>query len=182
MSISRQLYNVGEDTFKNYFKLQIVSPEKISAKWEEEFSIRVNDVAVPAQTSQLYEVPFLTHKILKKKSTITNPSEFTFNIRVDKEWKVYQAFLEWKKNTENNTTGKLGEDTATTNFRTDILITPIQKSVTSGIDQNAGSFTFKQCLIKEVGGVGFDYASNDPVSVQITILFLDFIPTVGLNL
>lgn len=178
MSISRQLFNVGEDAFKNHFKLNIIAPEKISSSWKGDFSIRVNDLTIPSQGGDVYEVPFLTHKIVRKKSTISNPTEVSFNIRVDENWQVYKALLEWKQKTENNTTGKLGVDTKASNFRTDILVSPIRKSDLGG-EKDRGEFTFKQCLIKEIGEVGFDYATSGPITVQATLIFLDLIPTVG---
>jgi len=162
------IYNMGDDAFANLFNISIppiAFIDQLTAT-----IIRVQNFTIPASGANTYEVHYKTHKITKPGGKVDVPNEFTFDIRVDRYWLVYKGFVAWKNAVANTNTGSIGNDNILDNNRVPITVWAVDAS--GDPIPNVGSWTFKGCFCQNVGDVGFDYTSGDPITVTITMGFL----------
>jgi hypothetical protein len=159
------LYQMGDDALANLFDISIdpiAYIDNVSS-----VLVRVQNLTIPASGANTYEVNYKTLTITKPGGKVDKPSEFSFDIRVDRNWAVYKGFVAWKNAIANSDTGNIGDDSPGNNNRINITAWAVQPN--GDPIPNFGSWYFKGAWPSNIGDVGFDYASGDPLTVTITM-------------
>ncbi len=163
-----QIYNMGDDAFTNLFNISIAPIAFIDNLTST--ILRVQNITIPATGANTYEVHYKTQMITKPSGKVDSPNEFTFDFRVDRNWAVYKGFVAWKNAVANTFTGSISSDSALDNVRIPITVWAVNAN--GDPIPTLGSWTFKGCFCQNVGDVGFDYTSGDPITVTVTMGFL----------
>ncbi len=167
MSISN-IYRAGDDALANLFDMSIGTIPFITSFAD--LTVRIQNFTIPTTGVSTYEVNYKTQKLTKPGGKIEAPNEFSFDIRVDRNWLVYKGLIAWKNAVANSYTGDIGPDNLLSNNRVPITvwaITPENLAIPS-----FGKWTFKGCFPVSIGDIGFDYSSGDPITVSVTMGFL----------
>lgn len=163
------IYAMGDDAFSNLFDV-VISPISFLASGLSSTVLRVQNFTIPGTGTETYEVHYKTQKITKPSGKINHPNEFTFDIRVDRNWTVYRGLVLWKNAVANNIAGTVGPDNIASNARVPISVQAVDAS---GLPiPGLGAWTFKGCFCQNVGDVGFDYTSGDPITITVTMGYL----------
>jgi len=162
------VYNMGDDAFSNLFDISL---EPISYIPDVGSTLlRVQNFTIPGTGTDTYEVHHKTQRITKPSGKQNDPKEFSFDIRVDRNWVVYRGLILWKNAVSNQVSGAVGADNPLSNNRANISVWAVTPT---GIPiPGLGSWTFKGCFPQNVGDVSFDYTSGDPITVNVTMGFL----------
>jgi len=133
-------------------------------------SLRVVSVSIPEQSISEYDVNYKSRKITKFGGKITTPNEFSFTLRVDKNWKAYNALKKWHNFMANNDSGTLSSDyqLGVSTYRRDIVVRTIDTSDTA----TGGYWKFVACAPKMVPSVDLNYDSGDAIIVTINMNFI----------
>lgn len=159
------IQNLGDDALANLFEIAI-SPISFIDDLNSTL-LRVQNFTIPATGAETYDVHYKTQKMTKIGGKVDAPNEFTFNIRVDRNWLIYKSFIAWKNAVANPTTGVIMTDGAANPFRV-----PISAWATDGDGNKISSFgqwSFNGCFCKNVSEVSFDYSNGEPVVSTITM-------------
>jgi hypothetical protein len=164
-----RIYALGDDAFTNLFEMSFVPIPVLSEL--ENMLLRVQNVTIPGVTTGEYEVHYKTQRVTKPNGKLEDPKEFTFDVRVDRNYLVYKMFVTWRNSIQNIASGSVGTDTLASNNRTDVTVWAVDPS---GVPiPNFGSWTFKGAWCKGVGDVSFDYTSGDPITTTITMGYMN---------
>lgn len=161
------VYSMGDDAFQNLFDLQFGSVAIPGLTDLNTLALRVQNLTIPSSSAGEYEVHYKTQRITKPNGKIESPQEFSFDIRVDRNFLVYKAFLIWKNRVANGYTGEIGEDNLLVNNRVDITVRPVSpnNNPLPGINQ----WTFVGCYVHTLGDIPFDYTAGEPLIVNVTM-------------
>lgn len=160
------IYNMGDDAFANLYEMSFAPVPFLGGELQN-IILRVQNFTIPEITQDTYEVPYKTLSIDKPNGKANNIREFSFDIRVDRLYAVYKAFISWRNAIANPVSGSIGPDNSLNNNRTDVTVWAVDPS---GVPiPNFGNWTFKGAWCKGVGSVNFDNASGDPIVTTITM-------------
>lgn len=159
-----QIFELGDDALANLWDMSIGNisfiPNVTSTV------LRVQNLTIPATGANTYEVHYKTQVFTKPSGKVDAPNEFSFDFRVDRNWLIYKGFVAWKNAVANSSSGVIGPDE---------LRVPITVWAVSGDGakpSGLGQWTFDKCFVSNIGDVGFDYTSGDPITVTVTMNFL----------
>jgi len=162
-----KIYNAGDDALSNLFNMSIDPIPYIDI---EPTLVRVQSVTIPATGVETYEVPYKGVSIVKPGGKVDVPKEFSFDLRVDRNWWIYKGLVAWKNAVGDSASGVIGPDGPANNNRANITVwavTPNDDAI-----PDFGAWRFKGCFVQNVGDIGFDYSSGDPIVVTITMSYL----------
>ena len=159
------IFKMGDDALANLFEMSFLPIPVLSSIQNQ--LIRIQNITIPGITIDTYDVHYKTQMIQKPNGKINDPKEFTFDIRVDRYYLVYKAFVAWRNLIQNPKTGKVALDQPLMNNRTNITVKALNADGTSlaGFEK----WTFVGCWCKGVGDIAFDYTSGDPLTLTITM-------------
>jgi len=163
-----KIYQMGDDALSNLFDVSIEPIAFIDDITST--LLRIQNFTVPATGTSTYEVHHKTQKITKPSGKIEAPNEFSFDLRVDRNWLVYKGLVAWKNKVANSYTGVIAPDNVLSNNRVNMTVwavTPENIPI-----PGFGSWNFKGCFPMTVGDISFDYSSGDPIIVNVTFGFL----------
>lgn len=172
MGVLDTAFGVGDDALAYEFEISI-GPLTLFAD-PTGIIFRATTVEIPEVSVGEYEFDYKSEKIVKPNGKITTPKEFSIEFRIDKYWKVYQAFKLWNNAIVNPDTGGVATDS---NNGNSLIRTPI--TITTGTTNLDGNFipttqiwAFTGCWPKRVGGFSMDNNSGEPLLTSITFGFL----------
>jgi len=165
MSIE-QLYDLGDDALQNLFEMTIAPTQYLSELAPT--LLRVQNLTIPASGANKYEVHYKTVMIEKIGGKPDSPKEFTFDIRIDRNYLVYKGLVAWKNAVSNTKTGVMMPDTG--GLRVPITVYPVtpEGDKITGF----GEWLFEGCCPTNISDIGYDYSSGDPITVTVTMSFL----------
>ena len=163
MSVEK-IYNLGDDALANLFDISISPISYINDLGST--LLRVQNLTIPSVALETYEVPFKTQTIERISGKIPSVKEFSFDIRVDRYWTVYKGLIAWKNAIANPITGVLADDNVTSNLRVNITSWAVQPD--GSPVPSFGRWRFVGSWCKQVGDVGFDFTSGDPIIISVT--------------
>lgn len=161
-----RIYQMGDDALANLFEMAI-DPIPYLSDVLDMTLVRVQNVTIPASGANTYEVNYKGISITKPGGIVDKPSEFTFDLRVDRNWTIYRGLLQWKNAIADSYSGIIGPDGPTNNNRANVTIWAIQPN--GEAIPEFGEWRFKGCFVQNVGDIGFDYSSGDPITVTVTM-------------
>lgn len=136
--------------------------------------MRVTTCEIPAKTLGEYEYDYKSEKIVKPNGKNATAKEFSIEMRVDKYYALYKAFVLWNSAIMNPVTGGSSMDSVN---GVSLLRIPI--TVTTGTYDVLGNFiptlqawVFRGCWPKEVGGFQLDNQSGDPLLCTVRFGYL----------
>jgi hypothetical protein len=173
MSIEK-LYNMGDDALTNLFDISIDPISFIDDLAST--LVRVQNLTIPATGANVYEVHYKTQMITKPGGKVDAPNEFTFDFRVDRNWLIYKGFVAWKNAVANSYTGAIGPDSVSDNYRVNLTAWAVAPD--GSVIPNFERWRFVGCFCQNVGDIGFDYTTGDPLILTVTMGFLALDDTV----
>lgn len=170
-----KLRSVGDDALANEFDINW--PSGIPGfGFLDALSIRTQTVNIPNQTVGTYEVWYKSRKLEKRSNQNQTPTEFTFTLRIDKNYLMYAGLSAYMNTYNNQIADTTLPDILVGGF--DIARFPM---IVQNIDVNgfptATGFTFLGCFIKDIGTIAYDQTSGEPLTVDITVSYYRMIPT-----
>ena len=179
------MYSAGLDALANLFEV-LMTTEKVSAFFttdtEPELTFRIQDFEVPASEAGTYSVHYGPWEFDKPNGKVNPNRTITLNVRIDKNFELYQSFTNWKNAIQNEYTGVLNN---VNNYTETLQVFPIRATgtdtyVAETVGQGA---VFERCWVSSVGAISFDQSSGEPLIVPITFNYLrvnkDFNKTLG---
>lgn len=164
------IYAMGDDAHQNLFQISFNNIAPFFPQSPETILTRIQNFTIPGTGSDTYEVHYLTQVIEKPSTKINYTKEFSFDIRVDQNWLVYNGFKLWKNAVANSYTGIIGQDNIASNNRTDVTVWPLYPDGTSIPGFN--HWAFKGAYVKTLGDVTFDMTVGEPIITNVTFGFL----------
>lgn len=169
------VFNLGEDAFANLFEISFTPPNGIvNQVGAGEMQIaRIKGFEIPDTGVETYEVNYKTQSFTRVTAKVDAPNEFTFDIRIDRNYLMYKTFVNWKNSVINTETGQMGEDTSLdSGLRTTVSVWPVQANNTGQKNSDAMQWKFIGCICTNVSGISFDHDSGDPLEATITMNFV----------
>ena len=160
------IQNLGDDALANLFQISIGTIGFLDT-YLDSTVLRVQNFNVPGTGANTYEVHYKTQKMTKVGGKINAPNEFSFDFRVDRNWKLYAGFTAWKNAVANSSTGVIMADGIDNTYRVPVSAWATGSDGTTISDFNG--WLFKGCFVQNVGDIGFDYSNGDPIIVSITM-------------
>ena len=170
------VFNLGEDAFSNLFDLvisRVPSAVPVPAGFDlEREKPRITNFSVPSSGWESYEIDYKTESFSRVSAKVDLSKEITFDIRVDRNYKMYKFFVNWKNAVLNSYTGAMGTDDSMDNgLRTSMSVWAIEAGA-EGTPIPGTTWKFEGVICKSVPEISFDYGSSDPITVSITLEFL----------
>ena len=176
MSGIDQLYRAGDDALQNLFEINISPISFITGI--DFLKVRVLDFAIGDTAISTYTSEYKTQTMEKFGGKIETATDFSFNIRLDKYWVLYESFRTWLNYIGDSNTGLMAEDvgviSGTSSIRTDISVWPVD----SGDNRTGIGWKFIGAAPKSLSGVSFDHGSGDPIEVEVSWLSLKQVPNI----
>jgi len=162
--------NLGDDALQNLFDI-IFPPFPGLITGPDPIRFRITNLSIPATGNTPYEVHYKTQMFTKPSGKVSMPNEFTFTFRVDKFWRIYTSFKNWKNIVADTRTGVLAEDVGIGIAGSIRVPVTVIASDSNGVP-TGGKWLFEGCYVQELGEVGFDYTAGDPITVDVTMAFM----------
>lgn len=174
------VHDLGLDALSNLFVVYFDGLSNLAGGYfssitDDELMFRIQDFPIPASGVNTYEINWWSQTFERPGGKIDAPRELSLNIRIDQNWKIYTAFMNWKQGIANMYNGNLGD--VTNNNTATLIASPVVSDGTIGDDLTG--FKFEHVWPKNIGEVSFDHSSGDPIVVPITFGFLRIDPTVS---
>lgn len=168
MSAIEKLYGLGDDALANLFEISIGPNDFIGD--QEATVARVQNFDIPSSGAAKYENHYKNVSIEKVSGKPEITKEFSFTLRVDRNYLIYKGLVAWKNYVINTKTGIAAPDTPSDNPRATIDVWP----VTPEGDKipGFGAWKFEGAMVTTVDTLSFDYTSGDPLTVSVTFSFL----------
>ncbi|MFW6225378.1 MAG: hypothetical protein ACOC3V_00300 [bacterium] len=163
MSVDK-IYEMGDDALQNLFDISIDQLSYINDIGST--ILRVQNLTIPGSGANTYEVHHKGSMITKPGGKVDAPKEFSFDFRVDRNWLVYKGLVLWKNAIANSITGIVSNDELGDNNRINLTAWAVQPD--GDAIPNFGKWLFKGAWISNIGDVGFDYTTGDPIVVTAT--------------
>lgn len=163
-----RLYNLGDDALANLFEI-VIGPTPFIDDTDSTVA-RIQNFDIPASGATKYENHYKNVSIEKVSGKPEITKEFSFTLRVDRDYTIYKGLVAWKNYVINTKTGISAPDTPGDNPRTTFDVWPI----TPDGDKipNFGAWHFEGGMVTNVDSLSFDYTIGDPLTVSVTISFL----------
>lgn len=181
------LINSGMDAFANLYDVYVMTPEGLTDDYDgSKFSIRATDFTPPELTFGTTSVDYKIIQITRPNSTIDGERKFQITFRMDANYALYKALLNWKKKFVDPTGegsmnfGSLsGGDTTNELVDADygtVYVDAYKASTNSGAIAPATSYgavrwTFSHVLCTKVGTPTFTRDGSDAVMVTAEFIF-----------
>jgi hypothetical protein len=109
------VYNLGMDALKSMFYLQWDPSFSFFAEQvltQDELMIRVPSISIPEDGMSTYQINHLAHVFDRPGGKIEMNKNISLTMRVDQNFRIYQAFKNWKDSILNSQTGVIGDITS----------------------------------------------------------------------
>lgn len=169
MALIDQIALLGDDALSNLFDL-IIPPFPGAIDFTQT-RFRVTNLTIPATGNSPYEVHFKTQMMTKPSGKVVMPNEFSFEFRVDRFWNIYAGFKNWKNIVLDTRTGFMTPDVGVGVSGTIRVPITVIATDPQGVP-TGGRWIFEGCYVQEIGDIGFDYTSGDPINVSVTMAFM----------
>ena len=161
------IFLLGDDQLANQF--QLVFPEGIPGGGDSQAICMRMDQSFdpPEKTIGTYEIIYRGLKIPKTNMLDDTSKELTFDVRVDQNWKVFDAANNWFRNCYDPVNGIALPDSMT---RTTLLVQSLD-----GNNAVKKTFRFKGVKLKALKVQTFDNSSGDPLRMTMSFIYQDMI-------
>ncbi len=170
------------DAMLNLFEVTFVDAATLLAGFipsgfvfnEDDFRFRIQDVTLPDLSLNTYQVDFLTRTYDKPSSKITANNEFTFNFRVDKQYKFYQFLVNWFNGLHNLGSGMVStlEGKVCTVQVSPVTTLPGSTAGAATTEPQINGWFFHECFVKNIAGINFAHNAGDPAVISVTMGFM----------
>ena len=174
----KNLIASGADAMKNLYYLEFQGGiiEDIS----QTLKVRCADFKPPTATHNVHKVSYLTVDADMPTADISIDKTLTFSFRLDENYTVYKYLLAQQGTTFNGNTGwamnRVPDYNDTSNGLT-IKAYIYDRTLGDDIDDEdnyRNMYTFKYCYITSISGLQYNYDSNTPMKLSVTVKFFDF--------
>ncbi|MBD3216533.1 MAG: hypothetical protein GF311_28220 [Candidatus Lokiarchaeota archaeon] len=166
-----EVYETGDDALGIHFDFDIAS---FGLFQPGNIKFRTTTFNVPGITLGTYTIDFKGQHFEKPNYNDDTSKEFSFTLRLDKQYEVYRKFAFWLYSIKNISTGANSVDKPVVGPSK--LRTPeITVVATDGNAPNPTVFQtwrFTQCFPKSISDVSFDNTGTDPITLDITMSYL----------
>lgn len=164
-----KLYSLGDDALANLFEISI-GPNPFLDDVDATIA-RIQNFDTPSSGANKYENHYKSVSIEKVSGKPSITKEFSFTIRVDRNYTIYKGLVAWKNYIVNTKTGVAAPDTPQNNQRAPVDVWPLtpEGDKVSGV----GKWHFEGAMVTSVDSLSFDYTSGDPLTVSVTFSFLN---------
>lgn len=166
------VYALGDDALSNQWDMYLPAfPGAIDAN---STALRITSLEIPAIGVGTYTIDYKTQKLTKPNGKNASPNEFTFTFRIDKYWKTYEGFENWKAIILSDDSGIMTPDVnvgSTSLIRADIDVVPVD---TNNAETKKG-WKFTGCWISNLAGFTLDQM-GEPLTAQVTMQYIKKIP------
>ncbi len=164
MSIGYNIFQAGEDAFKNLFVVSIENPNLFNEVFQKRGSviIRATSFNIPSKEIDKYEIWTPYGKFYRSSKTDVSEKYTSFSFRIDKNWVSYNQLLTYFEYFSNKTNL---DDSTTSNGRFIISVHALPDG-----DENKFSrlsWIFNDCFIYSLSEIDLSYSVNEPVEITI---------------
>jgi len=158
------IYTLADDALQNLFEASFTDDGNVSEFAGDidliNMKLRVTEFTKPDAGFDTYEVHYKTLKIVKPSGKTAFANEFSFTMRIDRDYAWYKFFENWNRAILSTKTGELALDSDESNYRANIKISP------DGLGSEG--WEFYQCFPKTIPSISFTQDSGEPVTCEIT--------------
>lgn len=174
------IYQLADDAFQNAFDLDFTQLSSIATRLglslpSTQPKLRITEFSKPEKGYDTYEVHYGPLKIAKPSGKSNFSNEFSFSIRLDREYAWYKFFEAWASAVVNNYTGIVYTDSGNVgddgNLRSNILVKPHNGDLTIN-DVEGDIWTIYGAMPKVSPAISYDQSSGDPIVVEINFTCL----------
>lgn len=174
----KNLIAAGADAMKNLYYLEFQG--SIVEDISQSLKVRCKDFKPPTATHGVHSVSYLTVSTDLPSADITIDKTIQFSFRLDENYTLYKYLLAQQATTFNGNTGwainRVPDYSDSSNGLT-IKAYVYDRSLGDDIDDEAcyrNMYTFKYCYITSISGLQYSYDNGSPLSISVTVKFLDF--------
>lgn len=163
------VFAFGEDALANLYDIAIVTlPTSIAAEGVDlAQSGRIQNFMIPGVNLESYEVHYKSRRILMPTGKVERSNEFTFQLRVDKQFYFHALLQNWVNNVNNS-----GLYMDMKNYSTvlgDIIVKRVNRNMDMAEDteHNAG-WKLNRVWIKSISDLELDWSNGEPLLCEVT--------------
>lgn len=163
------IFSFGADALANMYEVAVVVlPEdlKKNTKLDLASSGRIQSINIPGISVESYDRHYKTQVISIPNGKIAQSKEFSFSLRIDKNFEFYELLTAWGNLA--NSAGKLMWLGDQNHYLGEIIVKRCGnnlKIVETG--KNTG-WHFHGVWIKSIADISFEWSSGDPLEVEVT--------------
>lgn len=182
-SVINSLINAGADNTSNLFYLEFIDDYTSSdSDLANSIKVRVSSFTPPTFSQQTYTTNYMTVDETYPAASVNGTKQLTFSFRLDKNYNLYKYLLSQQAKT---TVTNLGFSTNvipdSSNGGLTIKVYGFDHPVTdesdldpSNLDAFTLMYTFRYCWIQSISGLNYSYSGSNPITLTVTIGFMDF--------
>ena len=172
------LIETGADAMKNLYYLEFQGGilEDIS----QSLKVRVSDFKPPTASQSTHSVQFMTVSMDLPSADISIDKSLSFSFRLDDNYNIYKYLLAQQATTLNGNKGfatnQVPDNSDSGNGFT-IKAYIFDRTLGNDMDDEAcyrNMYTFRYCWISGISGLQYSYDSNNPITLSVSVKFLDF--------
>lgn len=182
-NVISSLINVGADNTSNLFYLEFIDDYTSNdTDLANSIKVRVSNFTPPTFSQQTYTTNFMTVDETFPAAFVNGTKQLTFSFRLDKNYNLYKYLLSQQAKT---TVTNLG-------FATNVIPDPADSGLTikvygfnhpvtdesdldpSNLDAFTLMYTFRYCWIQSISGLNYSYSGSNPITLSVTVGFMDF--------
>lgn len=171
MGYSEKVFAAGDDALGYEYSFVLSPLGALTAVLPDltGLELRTKTISIPSQERGEYTYDYKTRTITKPNGKVTTSNEFTFEFRADKNYIFYKFFSAWLALIGSDSGASRDFVSGGSPIRTDMTV----KTLDANGDLTGQAWNFTGCWIKSLGDISLDAESGDPVSISVTMVFLN---------
>lgn len=177
------LINAGPDAQSNLYYLAFYGKrlDELGEAFQQGLTVRSSQITLPTATHGIQTNHFMTVSVDLPKAEIQLDKKISITFRVDANYKAYKYLLEQQAKTSVANMGYASNDVPLGIQDGGLLIKlfSLRQGITEDtINTDSGKYKplyqFRNCWIKEITPLSYNYDSTDAQTVTVTIVFFDY--------
>lgn len=163
------VFSFGEDALANLYDIALVRlPSSVSAQGMDlADSGRIQNFTIPGVALESYEVHYKSRRILMPTGKVERSNEFTFQLRIDKQYYFHALLQAWVNST--NKSGYFMGMQPYLEVLGDIEVRRVERDMDCANDK-AHNYGWKlnNVWIKSMSDLEFDWSNGEPLLCEVT--------------
>ena len=170
------LIQAGSDAMENLYYLDISG--RLLDEYSQNFKVRVSQFTPPVPTQDKNSFSYLTTSVNMPKPSFTMDKTLKFTFRVDENYDLYKHLLKQQSTTMNAGTGwATNQVPSESNGGITVKAYIFDRSLGNDPDNEdyyRPIYIYRYCYITDISGLSYSYENSNPMTLSVTMKFLDF--------
>lgn len=170
------LIQAGSDVMENLYYLDFSG--RLLDEYSQNLKVRVSQFTPPVPTQDKNDFTYLTTSVAMPKPSFSMDKTLKFTFRVDENYDLYKYLLKQQSTTMNAGTGwATNQVPSESNGGITVKAYIFDRSLGNDPDNEEyyrPIYIYRYCYITDITGLNYSYENSNPMTLSVTMKFLDF--------